>query len=629
MINTVFFGREPMRETPFAPLPTGAIMPKGWLSDRMQLMVDGTTGHIHEVFPDLSDDNAWLGGEGESWERGPYWLDGALPLAFMTNDEELMTRCIRYVEHALGSQREDGFFGPSGNEDWWPRTVMCKALMQYYSATGDKRVLSFMLKYYHYMYVNLEEKPFYDWAKARAGEALVTVIWLYSVTGYKFLLLLSKMISEQTLNWSGNFTAFPYTTDLKKSLPFEDLKKSTDPTRANYHYTHVVNNAMALKYPALFYNALSSNRDLDAVHAGFDRLMEHHGLAVGIFSGDEHLSGASPSAGVETCAVVEAMYSFENLLQFTGDAKYGDRLETLAFGALGAPMDPKCVLHQYLQQPNQIRCDIAKRAWYNNNDDSNIFGIEPNYGCCTANLHQGLPKYAQSLWMASKRGLVCQSYAPASVSWHIDNEPVRIEVEGNYPYDEKIRLIVKTRKPIKFALDLRIPAWAEGAVFTLDGESVSPKVGEYHTIERMWSGQTVIDLTLPMNIRVNKHYRQSVSVSAGALVFAMPIKEKWVKIKGNYPVDEFEVKPDDHWGYALILDEPMELIKTNQDYVFKKQSPVKLRCKAALIDWNEKQNSADVPPVLPKVNEDDIVDIELIPYGETTLRITQFPVGRR
>ena len=41
---------------------------------------------------------------------------------------------------------------------------------------------------------------------------------------------------------------------------------------------------------------------------------------------------------------------------------------------------------QYDQQPNQVLCSVARRNWTDNGDDSNIFGLEPNFGCCTANL---------------------------------------------------------------------------------------------------------------------------------------------------------------------------------------------------------------------------------------------------
>nr|WP_231980469.1 beta-L-arabinofuranosidase domain-containing protein [Tessaracoccus coleopterorum] len=58
-------------------------------------------------------------------------------------------------------------------------------------------------------------------------------------------------------------------------------------------------------------------------------------------------------------------------------------------------------------------------------------------------------------------------YAPAT----LNVGDVRLRVETGYPYDGTVRVIVE-RAPSPFALDLRIPAWAEGA--TVDGVAVTP-----------------------------------------------------------------------------------------------------------------------------------------------------------
>ncbi len=57
--------------------------------------------------------NGWLGGDGDQWERGPYWIDGLLPLAYILDDDVLKAKVQPWIEWALQkSQREDAFFGP-------------------------------------------------------------------------------------------------------------------------------------------------------------------------------------------------------------------------------------------------------------------------------------------------------------------------------------------------------------------------------------------------------------------------------------------------------------------------------------------------------------------------------------
>ena len=87
------------------------------------------------------------------------------------------------------------------------------------------------------------------------------------------------------------------------------------------------------------------------------------------------------------------------LISLLGDPAFGDRLERIAFNALPGTFTPEMWAHQYDQQANQVECVVGKHVWTTNNDDANIFGLEPNFGCCTANLHQGWPKFASHLWM--------------------------------------------------------------------------------------------------------------------------------------------------------------------------------------------------------------------------------------
>ena len=69
--------------------------------------------------------------------------------------------------------------------------------------------------------------------------------------------------------------------------------------------------------------------------------------------------------------------------------------------------------HQYNQEPNQVEVSLHRKPWTTDGPESNLYGLEPNFGCCAANFHQGWPKFAGSLWMASHDGgLVAAVYSP-------------------------------------------------------------------------------------------------------------------------------------------------------------------------------------------------------------------------
>src|SRR5262249_45309174 len=138
---------------------------------------------------------------------------------------------------------------------------------------------------------------------------------------------------------------------------------------------HGVNIAQSLKQPALWYAVSGAQYDKDAVKSHLEILDRYHGMANGLFSADEHLSGRDPSSGTELCTVVEEMFSLEVALAVTGDVALADRLERLAFNALPAALSEDMWSHQYDQQPNQIECSIHQRSWSSNGPESNLFGL--------------------------------------------------------------------------------------------------------------------------------------------------------------------------------------------------------------------------------------------------------------
>ena len=117
---------------------------------------------------------------------------------------------------------------------------------------------------------------------------------------------------------------------------------------------HVVNNAMAIKYPGLWYQQSTDERFKNAVFSGIEKYDLNHGQAGGRFSGDEHLSGKSPDQGTELCSVVEYMFSLEELYAIFGDNRLADRLELLTYNSLPGTTTPDMWAHQYDQQSNQV-----------------------------------------------------------------------------------------------------------------------------------------------------------------------------------------------------------------------------------------------------------------------------------
>jgi len=642
----------PLKQNAYIRLPLGSIKPEGWLKSQLEAQAGGLTGHVDDFWPDLVN-SSWRGGDGEAWERGPYYLDGLVPLAYILNDEKIKNKVTDWIEPILASASDTGWYGPAKNKDRWPLAVANKALMQYYEATIDNRAIEVLKKYFRYLHETPPDWPDKDWRGVRAMENAVTGYWLYRQTKEPWILEVIESIQKNSSDWTSYYEKFPWDSAASagKKIP---LNWGPDGLTA-----HVVNNAMAIKYPGLWFQQSGDERFKNAVFDGISKYDLNHGQAGGRFSGDEHLSGKSPDRGTELCAVVEYMYSLEELYSIFGANHLADRIELLAFNALPGTSTPDMWAHQYDQQSNQVIVNGDKRAWSTNGNYSNIYGLMPNFACCLANMHQGWPKYVSTMWMATNdNGLIAVTYGPSTVTAKVGSgEEITITEETDYPFDGTVRFRIKSEKPVRFSFYLRIPGWADQAEITYKDKKITEKGGSTARIYARWDPDEVITMELPMNIRFEKRYNKSASLLRGPLYFSLRIDKEYKSVKINY--DNFgymgsvdwEILPKSPWNYGLMLDmnnleRGVEVVRNevgkypfadkgdmiwstdSAKYVlWEKDAAVVINTRGMKIPgWTLQDNSAGIPPMSPVKPEGATEIIQLVPYGSARLRITEFPV---
>lgn len=548
----------------------------------------------------------------------------------------------------LASQRPDGYFGPDkdyqpedglqrdNSADWWPRMVLLKILQQYYSATGDIRVIDFMTRYFHYQHTTLPSRPLGHWtfwAEYRSGDNLQAVYWLYNITGDRTLLDLAETIHKQSVDFTGMFT---------------DSDKMT-----HFNTIHCINLAQGLKEPVIYYQQSHDRKHVEAVKKGLCDITAYNGQPQGMYGGDEGLHGNVPTQGSELCSAVELMYSLEKMMEITGDMDFADRLERVAFNALPTQITDDFMAKQYFQQANQVMVTRQPHNFYEDHNHSHtdiVFGTLSGYPCCFSNMHQGWPKFTANLWFATHdNGLAALVYSPSTVTATVaDGRTVTIDEETSYPMDGEITFSISLKdkkEPASFPLHLRVPGWCASPEVSINGTPAEATVSDGIIIlDRTWKDGDSATLSLPMEIRVSRWYENSAAIERGPLVYALRMDENWKKI--NLEGDDarqfgpyfYEVTSPSKWNYGIpekALATPEEFFKVhinhsklNKSFFWNPESaPIEIKVKAKEVkEWSLYNGMAGPMPNSNTRSHAEEEEITLIPYGCTTLRISEFPV---
>ncbi len=604
----------------------GEVEPQGWLLNQLRIQADGLGGKLDEFWPDIRD-SRWIGGDAEGWERVPYWLDGFIPLAFLLRDEALIARARRYIDGILARQEEDGWLCPVApadrpTYDLWALFLVLKVLVVWHDATGDERVEPAVRRALQCLDRHIDSWTLFGWGQTRWFECLVAIFWLYDRTGERWLLDLAVKLRAQGFDWVAFYEDWP----MEEPLAYGRWSQMS----------HVVNQGMMLKSGPLYARLSGRERDQRAAADMLAKLDRWHGMVTGMFTGDECLSGPSPVQGTELCAVVEVMYSLEWLLALTGEPAWADRLERIAFNALPATFSSDMEWHQYDQQVNQVECSVQEKPIFRTNGpEANLFGVEPNYGCCTANFHQGWPKLALSTFLRGEGEIAVMMLLPATLTTTVGGVPVTVAVQGDYPFRGSARIVVTAAQPVEFTLTLRLPGWPGDVAVRRNGQDVAAQAGALLSLSGPWQAD---ELTVELDFTPVLHERANglVALSRGPLVYALPIGERLVRqTKADATerpwLNNWEVFPTTPWNEGLLLNRN----RLSEDVTFEERpvgdcpfspdgAPVAARVRGRTVPWAMERGAAAPAPSDPA--EGPAHALRLIPYGCTNLRMTELPL---
>ncbi|KAI9797125.1 MAG: hypothetical protein M1833_005640 [Piccolia ochrophora] len=655
-------GTAPDRLLPFAfePLPLGSIKPQGWLYDTLRLMGDGLAGHELDFYHYVND-TPWIGGKSEYsplGEAGPYWFNYIVPLAYGLDDDRLKGQTRTFLTLVLDRQHDDGWLGPETkdeNRDLWARFPFVLGLIQLVEAdpTYKHRVLPALRNFVKLTnsMLNDDFKGLVEWGKARAYDMVLALQWMHeNDPGCDTELTFDTMelLSKGAWDWQKFFSEEQFPKGDMDKLPSDGIPPGL---------LHVVNLGQGLKSSAVLRRLNHSPSLLETARNAVKWTYQYHGSPAGAIVGDERISGirlATNTKGrAELCAVVEAMYSLSYLYHAIGDNTFADRCELAAFNALPTMTTSDFWAHQYVSQANQpFAAELEEVPFADVGARGLIFGLEPNYPCCTVNHPQGFPKFLSASFVkVGHDGVGHALLSPGKVATTLkgDNN-VTISCETNYPFDNVLSYTITAQRPFKF--HLRVPTWhvSEESHITLNDMapqslSLDDRTGMQElSIEQ---GTTFVSYRIGARPVIEHRKDETIAIRHGALLYALEIGMEITSTEPKqqadmHPLPDSKKGPRDYtmesttpWAVAI---DPSSLQfyragdgspasrKLPKEVFHAGAPPTHFTAKACEIEWGFHKGVATTPP--PPGSRKCIgepFEVRLVPHGSAKIHMAELP----
>jgi DUF1680 family protein len=470
-----------------------------------------------------SDLGGWYSGDPTVtrwWSKGDtfnvfgQWLSGMARLAKAGNDEELRVKATHLMIEWGATIEDDGFFfysrRPNAPHYTYDKTVC--GLVDLYEYAGRSDALPLLEKITDWAITNLD----------RIRQRNPTEWYTLSENLYRAYVLTGKPKYKSFAEvW--HYTAYwKFFADGTNLVPchYRKLPAGWEYQSAplNYHaYSHV----NTLSSAAMAYGVTGGEEYLKTIVNAYDWLERTQFYGSGGYGPEEDLM---PPDGSLSDSLESTFRSFETicgswagfklaryLMEFTGEARYGDWIEKLVYNGIGAAL------------PMAAQGQTFYYSDYRLGGGRKIYHQDGTWPCCSGTYPQVVADYHNVIYFKDQNSLYVNLFVPSAVTWHYNQDEIAVEQDTNYPDSETTVLTVTPRMPVAFNLKIRVPGWSQGASISVNGSPLNAAAhpGTWAQIQRTWKAGDRVVVQIPMRLRsapVDQQHSNRIAMLYGPVV---------------------------------------------------------------------------------------------------------------
>jgi len=465
----------------------------------------------------------WYGGElavpdqfkdwwmwGDTFNTFGQWLSGMARLAKATNDTLLLDKASRLMTEWGKTIESGGYFyysrRPITQHYIYEKTV--QGLVDLYAYGGRKDALPLLERITDYAVANLD--------RTRKPCAPNTADW--ASQGVEWYTLPENLYRAFEL--TGNIRYRDFADVWRYTSYWDKFNASTNP---DIHGLHAYSHCNTLSSAAMAYAVHAEPHYLKTITNAYDYFERTQLYATGGYGPGEKLQAPDGSLGrsVETepntfetpCGCWAAFKLTRYLFRFTGDAKYGDWTEKLAYNGIGAalPMSGRGDTFYY----SDYRLGGARKVFH-----------PSKFPCCSGTYIQDVADYHNIIYFKDPSSLYVNLFVPSQVTWNHDGTDVKVEQETNYPQADSTVLTVRPSRSTAFDLKFRVPRWTRGVSVQVNGtlEAVAANPGTWAIVRRRWIAGDRVEIRLPMRLTgvpIDAQHPNRVALVYGPVVMVL------------------------------------------------------------------------------------------------------------